>query len=42
MTGFVHLNIQFWRGNLKVRRNVEFVAIDGRLTPTSVIKNNAK
>jgi len=30
VTGFVHLNMQYWRGELKVRRNVEYVAIDGR------------
>jgi hypothetical protein len=42
VTGFVLLNIHFWKGKLKVRRNVEYVAIDGRLTAVCVIKNNTK
>jgi hypothetical protein len=37
VTGFVRMNIQFWRGKLKVRRNVEYMAIHGRLTQTCII-----
>ena len=43
MTGFVHLSIySFEGGEFKVRQNVEYVAIDGRLTSTYIIKKQQR